>query len=67
MTDQHQLAADILGQVVPVGGEPPAGFAEWVHEQIAARPSPVATVQPTLADIDRKLDEILTLLRGEHT
>lgn len=63
MTPQEQLAAQILDSFTPVD-RVPTPFAEYVAEQIAARPSPTTPTSDPLVEIRAKLDEILALLRG---
>lgn len=56
--------AEILEGFVPVGrGAVPADFRDFVHDQIAARPSPTPPVDP-LVEVNRKLDRIIELLEG---
>lgn len=63
MTGQEQLAADVLNGYTPIG-EVPALFADAVTDHIARRPSPKPPDVDPLEAVNRKLDEILTLLRG---
>lgn len=66
MNEHEQAAADVLAGFVPIGDDHPRvrDFEAAVVEEIARRPSPKAQPGPTLADIDAKLDKVLTLLRG---
>lgn len=59
---QDELVADVMAGFTEVGGVP-SGFADFVQERIATRPSPVPQVDPNVL-ILAKLDEILDLLRG---
>lgn len=63
MTEQDALVADVLAGFEPIG-EVPENFADFVAERIAARPSPKPPVPDALDVINRKLDEVLALLRG---
>lgn len=61
----HAAAADaVLEGFVPIGDHPRVReFEEAVAEEIARRPSPAVAGDP-LAEVNAKLDKILSILEG---